>query len=73
MGFLLLSSQVYVWLHMSELVDEVHVWLTYPLADMVGQTSGLQIGLPVRSSITLMTSIICSSNRYCSTTYHEIS
>lgn len=51
-GFLLLSSQVYVW----------------PLADMVGQTSGLQIGLLVRSSTTLMTSIICSSRRYCSTT-----
>jgi hypothetical protein len=46
---------------------------TYPLADMVGQTSGLQIGLLVRSSMTLMTSIICSSSRYCSTTGHEIS
>ncbi len=46
---------------------------TYPLADMVGQTSGLQIGLPVRSSITLITSIICSSSRYCSTTSHMVS
>jgi hypothetical protein len=33
----------------------------------------LQIGFPVFSSITLMTSNICSSRRYCSTTGHMVS
>jgi hypothetical protein len=56
-----------------EVVVAVEAHRTYPLADMVGQTSGLQMGLPVRSSMTLMTSIICSSRRYCSTTGHTVS
>lgn len=43
---------------------------TYPLADMVGHTSGLQRGCLVRSSMALIMSIICSSRRYCSTTGH---
>jgi hypothetical protein len=43
---------------------------THPLADMVGHTSGLQMGLLVLSSMTLMMSIICSNRRYCSTTGH---
>ena len=44
----------------------------YPLADMVGQVSWLQIGLFL-SSVVLMMLIICSSKRYCSTTGHMMS
>jgi hypothetical protein len=41
--------------------------MAYPLADMVGHVSWLQMGL-LRSSVVLMMLIICSSKRYCSTT-----
>jgi hypothetical protein len=46
--------------------------LSYPEADMVGQTSGLQIGSPVFSSMVRMICIMLSRILYCSTT-REIS
>lgn len=45
--------------------------MAYPLADMVGHVSWLQMGL-LRSSVVLIMLIICSSRRYCSTTSHMI-
>jgi hypothetical protein len=41
---------------------------SYPAADMAGQTSGLQIGIPVRSSLVVIMERRPCNIRYCSTT-----